>query len=52
MQTLRSPCEFTATCPLYRVDSYTCRHGGGSYCGKYRELMKVKGDKKENERVD
>lgn len=36
LEALRNYCEFTSECPLYREDSYTCNHGGGVYCGKYR----------------
>ena len=30
-------CKYHKTCPSYYKSSYTCNHGGGGYCGKYRE---------------
>jgi hypothetical protein len=33
-----SRCEFAKKCGLYSLDSYTCNHGGGDYCGKYKDL--------------
>jgi hypothetical protein len=37
-----SKCEFAKgkdpKCNLYSLNSYTCNHGGGDYCGKYRDL--------------
>lgn len=31
-------CKFHKKCPYFEYDSYTCKNGGGNYCGKYREL--------------
>ena len=30
-------CKYYKNCRDYRESSYTCNHGGGGYCGKYRE---------------
>jgi len=42
LQALRIPCEFKSECPNYREDSYVCTHGDGMYCGKFRELRRLK----------
>jgi hypothetical protein len=31
-------CEFFPTCKEADVSSFTCNHGGGKYCGNFREL--------------
>ena len=38
----RRRCEFAGVCELYRADSYTCNHGGGPYCGRWRALKERK----------
>jgi len=39
VETLKTrKCEFAEACELYRADSYTCNHGGGPYCGRWRTL--------------
>lgn len=47
-------CRFYKTCDLYRPN-VTCSYGGGSYCGKYRDLCKEryieKQKKKEPQRL-
>jgi hypothetical protein len=35
-------CQFKRVCKLYSLDSYTCSHEGGEYCGRYRELSNAK----------
>ena len=30
-------CKYNKICNLYRKNSHTCNHGGGSYCGRFRE---------------
>jgi|GEM_PF-5660590 len=33
----RKDCKYISQkCPNYSPDSYTCNHGGGDYCGKWR----------------
>jgi len=32
-------CRFYKKCEHFGKDSFTCTHGGGDYCGKYRELI-------------
>jgi len=39
---LKCRCEYYGSCPLTKKDSYVCNNGGGSYCGKWRELEKMK----------
>jgi hypothetical protein len=35
------PCKYISQkCPNYSPDSHTCNHGGGPYCGKFREFEK------------
>lgn len=31
-------CKFWKQCNLYYPDSFTCEHGGGPYCGRWRLL--------------
>jgi hypothetical protein len=38
-------CKYKPNCSFYATDSYTCTHGGGNYCGRYRKLCKSKKDK-------
>jgi hypothetical protein len=46
-------CKFADICGLSSSESYTCTHGGGRYCGKYRVLnaMKSKNEKLEKATV-
>lgn len=30
-------CKYAVDCPCYSSESATCRNGGGSYCGAYRQ---------------
>lgn len=32
-------CKFYKKCELFRKDSFTCTHGGGDYCGRYRDNL-------------
>lgn len=34
-----SKCKYYDICEYYRESSYTCTHGGGEYCGKFRSLQ-------------
>ena len=34
----RKYCRYYQTCEFYYPESFTCREGGGEYCGKYRAL--------------
>ena len=34
----RNRCEYWTVCPYYEESSYTCQHGGGSYCGMWRRF--------------
>lgn len=37
----RKDCKYISQkCPNYSPDSHTCNHGGGPYCGKFREFEK------------
>ncbi len=36
----RVTCKDAHLCGEYSPSSYTCVHGGGNYCGKYRALKK------------
>jgi len=33
-------CIFSSICSLFYPESFTCMHGGGEYCGKYRSLSR------------
>jgi hypothetical protein len=38
-----TPCKYISqNCPNYSPDSHTCNHGGGSYCGKFRQFEETK----------
>ena len=40
-------CEFKKSgCEEYSVESYTCLHGGGKYCGSYRNKITEQLEKK------
>ena len=34
-----SKCKYFKICELYEDSSYTCTHGGGDYCGKFRDFQ-------------
>ena len=34
----RKYCRYYRICECYYPESFTCREGGGEYCGKYRTL--------------
>lgn len=35
-------CQFKDECEHYRISSYTCRNGGGNYCGQFRAFLNKK----------
>jgi len=35
----RSYCRFYLECEKFYVESYTCTHRGGEYCGAFRKFM-------------
>ena len=37
---LKGDCRFLKVCSFYSCSSFTCSHGGGSYCGQYRKYIK------------